>query len=81
MPFYEFHCSKCEEDFEFLLKVGQSKRKCPECGTDTLEKHISRVCYQDNYSQMHPRKGRGNSGRGRIDPGVGYEGLGRGFGV
>lgn len=75
MPLYEFKCGACEKVSEFLLKHGESKRKCPECGANRLKKIISQVRYQDTYSPMHPRRGRGVGGYGRIDPGEGLGGI------
>lgn len=30
MPIYEFHCKKCDKDFELLL-MGSDKPTCPTC--------------------------------------------------
>jgi putative FmdB family regulatory protein len=42
MPLYGFHCADCNAEFEAL--VGSSEvPACPTCGSETLEKLLSRV--------------------------------------
>lgn len=79
MPFYEFKCEECGEQCEFLLKMGESKRKCPSCGKLKLKKLISQINYHDTYSPMHPRRGRGVGGFGRVEPGEGMKDFGKNF--
>ena len=31
MPLYEYHCGKCEDDFEKLV-FGKDEVACPKCG-------------------------------------------------
>lgn len=69
MPLYEFECNSCKEISEFMLPLGANKKKCPGCGKPSLKKIISQTVYHDTYSPMHPRRGRGVGGAGRIDPG------------
>lgn len=78
MPFYEFKCKKCGAEEEHLLPVDKrhSKHKCSACGEKGLELQISQSYYHDTYSPMHPRRGRGVGGYGRIDPGQGMD-MGR----
>ena len=41
MPLYEYHCLKCDKDFEFLQKISEGpKKKCPECA-GRLKKLVS----------------------------------------
>lgn len=79
MPIYEFRCGACDEVSEFLLQVGETKRKCPECGENKLKRLISNPNYHDTYSPMHPRRGRGVGGYGRVDPGHGVQDMGKNF--
>jgi len=79
MAIYEFRCGNCKEVCEFILKMGESKRKCPSCGENKLKKLISTTHYHDTYSPMHPRRGRGKGGAGRVDPGDGMQDFGRNF--
>jgi putative FmdB family regulatory protein len=30
MPIYEYHCKKCDQDFEYLV-FGSEKPNCPSC--------------------------------------------------
>lgn len=42
MPIYEFHCTKCEQDSEILVRSNRWKgAKCPRCGSTRLEKKLS----------------------------------------
>jgi putative FmdB family regulatory protein len=40
MPIYEYQCSQCQHQFELLVRSGEAPR-CPECGTQQLEKQLS----------------------------------------
>src|SRR5579859_3040912 len=40
MPLFEFRCSACARDFELLIRSGD-RAKCPECGTESVEKLLS----------------------------------------
>jgi len=42
MPIYEFHCEKCEQDSEILVRSNDWKgTKCPHCGSTRLGKKFS----------------------------------------
>jgi putative FmdB family regulatory protein len=42
MPIYEFHCEKCEQDSEILVRSNDWKgTKCPHCGSTKLAKKFS----------------------------------------
>ena len=42
MPLYEFHCQKCQKDFELLVKSSRSEgASCPHCGSKKLMKKFS----------------------------------------
>ena len=42
MPIYEFHCDKCEQDSEILVRSSKWKgTKCPHCGSAKLSKKLS----------------------------------------
>lgn len=42
MPIYEFHCGKCGEDSEVLVRSTDWKgTPCPNCGSTKLEKKLS----------------------------------------
>ena len=69
MPIYVFKCDECDATHEFQLKMGEKRRKCPSCGKSKLKQQITNPHYHDTYSPMHPRRGRGVGGYGRINPG------------
>jgi putative FmdB family regulatory protein len=41
MPLYDFHCTKCERDFEALVRPQDPAPKCPDCHSTELEKLLS----------------------------------------
>jgi putative FmdB family regulatory protein len=42
MPIYEFHCEKCEQDSEILVRSTNWKAtECPHCGSKKLSKKFS----------------------------------------
>lgn len=42
MPIYEFHCEKCEQDSEILIRSRHWEgTKCPRCGSTKLAKKFS----------------------------------------
>ncbi len=41
MPTYDYRCKACEHEFELFQSMSAgTKRKCPECGKNTLERLI-----------------------------------------
>lgn len=40
MPIFEYKCKKCNNKFEKLV-FNKEKIKCPECGSDSLQKLFS----------------------------------------
>jgi putative FmdB family regulatory protein len=40
MPLYEYTCSKCDSEFELLIR-GDEQPECPQCGSHRLEKQLS----------------------------------------
>ena len=49
MPTYEFHCEKCNKNFEQVWSLSEydkrikAKNKCPKCGSTRVIKTISVV--------------------------------------
>jgi len=42
MPIYEFHCGKCEQDSEILVRSADWQgTKCPHCGSTKISKKFS----------------------------------------
>ena len=47
MPIYEYRCSKCGFQKEFLQRVSDAPlRKCPECGKNALAKLVTAAGFQ-----------------------------------
>lgn len=47
MPIYEYRCSACGMEKEFLQKVSDPVlTRCPECGKETLVKLLSAAGFQ-----------------------------------
>lgn len=43
MPFYEYKCNKCDDEFEELLSINDpDPKKCPKCGKGKPERLISK---------------------------------------
>ncbi|MFW6169815.1 MAG: FmdB family zinc ribbon protein [Planctomycetota bacterium] len=40
MPIYEYVCSKCDHEFELLIR-GDESPACPACGAKRVNKRIS----------------------------------------
>ena len=41
MPLYEYDCKKCHEVVELLVRSEKETIKCPECGSQRLERLLS----------------------------------------
>jgi putative FmdB family regulatory protein len=49
MPFYDYKCSSCGQQFEVLQKLGDpAPSGCPSCGQDRLTKVISAPAIQSS---------------------------------
>ncbi len=47
MPIYEYRCSECGCEKEYLQKVSDPlKTQCPQCGKDTLQKKVTAAGFQ-----------------------------------
>jgi putative FmdB family regulatory protein len=42
MPLYSYHCPKCDNEFELLVRSGDTST-CPSCGSSEVERLLSRV--------------------------------------
>ncbi len=42
MPLYGYHCTGCDKDVELLVGFGDMP-VCPSCGSEALERLLSRV--------------------------------------
>jgi putative FmdB family regulatory protein len=41
MPIYEYECSACGNVFERVMKVGEEKPECPDCGEGETKKRVA----------------------------------------
>lgn len=50
MPIYEYECMECGHDFSVLIlnKLEEKSLGCEGCGSTSLKKLISRVCYHSS---------------------------------
>ncbi len=47
MPLYEYKCSACGEDDEYLQKFSDPEiTLCPHCGKETLKRQVSATRFQ-----------------------------------
>jgi len=42
MPIYDYRCQTCGHPFEALVRAGNTPA-CPQCGSSSLEKTVSRI--------------------------------------
>jgi putative FmdB family regulatory protein len=62
MPIYEFHCEKCEQDSEILVRSQDWKgTKCPHCGSKRLAKKFSVFASSGNAVEAPACTGRPKS--------------------
>jgi len=41
MPIYEYHCPKCDQDFEILVMKSDEKVRCPHCACKGVTRLMS----------------------------------------
>jgi putative FmdB family regulatory protein len=47
MPIYEYFCSQCNKVHEVLQRISEEPlRQCPVCGSETIQKMVSRAAFQ-----------------------------------
>jgi putative FmdB family regulatory protein len=61
MPLYSYQCTKCEKDFELLVSSSDVPI-CPSCGSDKLERLMSRVA-AEGKNVGYKKKMRAAAGR------------------
>lgn len=65
MPIYEFHCEQCGKDNEILVRSSNWKgTKCPECGSDKIEKKFSVFASAGGEGAPAAKKSGGGCGSG-----------------
>jgi putative FmdB family regulatory protein len=46
MPIFEFHCQKCQDDFEKIVFNTRSQVKCPRCQSSKVRKKLSAFSFK-----------------------------------
>jgi putative FmdB family regulatory protein len=46
MPIFEFHCAKCDKDFEKLVFGSDPEVECPFCGEKDVQKLMSACAFK-----------------------------------
>ena len=46
MPIFEFHCRKCDNDFEKIVFNQNGKVQCPACNSSKVEKKVSAFSFK-----------------------------------
>lgn len=64
MPIYEYRCSSCGHQHEFLQKLSDAPiRRCPQCGQEALEKMVSAAGFQLKGSGWYATDFKGGSAK------------------
>jgi len=48
MPIYEYHCKKCDKDFECLVFGSNPAVCCPECNGKKVERVLSSCSFKSS---------------------------------
>lgn len=48
MPIYEYHCPKCDQDFEMLVFNSSEKIECPSCGSPKVTRLMSGFAHKSD---------------------------------
>jgi putative FmdB family regulatory protein len=76
MPLFEYSCRSCQNEFEALV-LGSATPACPACGSEDLERLISRPAIKSDTTHalaMKAAKRRDQSmGRDRMHERIEYE--------
>lgn len=51
MRLYEFRCTKCQQEFEDLVRSEQDSVHCPQCGSPKVHRILSAVRRQGGRSE------------------------------
>lgn len=66
MPIYEYRCSSCGHQKEYLRKVSDPLlTECPECGEDSLKKMVTAAGFQLKGSGWYATDFKNGSGSSR----------------
>ncbi len=45
MPIYEYHCDKCDKDFEYFLRNQSEKVACVACNSERIIRKVSAFAF------------------------------------
>ena len=45
MPMFDFICSRCDAEFEELVRNAREEVECPSCGAKPCERKLARVAF------------------------------------
>lgn len=69
MPIYEYRCSKCGFQKEFLQRLNEAPlTKCPECGKRALKKMVTAAGFQLKGSGWYATDFRGGGAKPVVKP-------------
>ena len=54
MPIYEYMCSKCNNEFEYLMLGGDSAVSCPDCDGKNVERLMSACSFTSSGGDFSP---------------------------
>ena len=46
MPIFEYHCPKCDQDFEKIVFNDKTKVQCPKCKSSKVSKKVSAFSFK-----------------------------------
>jgi putative FmdB family regulatory protein len=52
MPIYEFHCHKCDQDFETLVMRSDDVIRCPKCDSKKVRRLMSGFAHKSGDGKM-----------------------------
>ena len=52
MPIYEFHCPRCQDEFEVLVMRSNEKVNCPQCDCKKVERLMSGFAHKSGGGKM-----------------------------
>ena len=52
MPIYEFHCHKCDQDFETLVMRSDDIICCPKCDSKKVRRLMSGFAHKSGDGKM-----------------------------
>ncbi|MCP4683742.1 MAG: zinc ribbon domain-containing protein [Desulfobacterales bacterium] len=54
MPIYEYHCKKCDQDFEYLVFGSSEPDACPTCNSKKVSRLMSACSFKTGGASSEP---------------------------